>query len=836
MAAPVVFSNEGLSLLEPYLDERINFYKGDEELFRNEQVLMNICDSLKDGYKVKGKDCNNIFKANIAEVYGVSINDIPSNFLNKLHPLEDAVEENQSLGGKPELISWLTVEYRIKTAKGKNVTPVKTNHLPDYVSDLIQETGYYPLNIQPSGKLKYICFSKFDPGTRTTVDDGLEYFGPSEDTPIIFSDNLMNKLGVPKTKITLERIDDGGIIVPPTYKITIVSNGSTISETIDMGSPFPESSTFLGNTEKDKRITEICALGKNVSASNKKIIKDLIVSKLLGDKLQVIGTLLYILCKYGSSKEVIGEYDKVCLFTVDKVVATLCRILGISCCLQTLEGEDEDEESVEQKNSKGGVLKVFRVKYFPTFVDARTLYTSSLDIELNAALKNNLEVRNNIARVIAGEVFIVGSSEIIVNEKIKSFLQIIFNHIDQADAWLQGTCDILKGVGGDMDENRKVFKLLSSTFTAKMLITPGPRQGLKALQSAARVFATISPAESIYPFPPQLNADPISDYVDKPRSTFGARLLKLQDPGDDLYAKHYSKKRASRGGSSKKLIGGEEKEGEEKGITELFLEKAREALDIIGEEFEKIIPNIEEYSVREMTFKEDLKENPFSPAKVLTKEMTPRKFGMPVKQGGGFFINRSKIYMAIKRKIEEFEEVTRGAFTLTFLKSHPEEYIVTSFLDFKRSLHQNDEFDILYLLYSYLTYIGETPLNSEIIEVLLLELLKNPDMTLSEFKVIYDRQYESTSFSSLLNAASSLEEGEGGEEERGEGREEEEGEVPVGVKRKLYGGFFRKTRKLRKGEKKLKGILKTRGKKKVHKDKGTRRNRNRTSKKCHILL
>jgi hypothetical protein len=261
------------------------------------------------------------------------------------------------------------------------------------VSDLIQETGYYPLNIQPSGKLKYICFSKFDPGTRTTIEDGLEYFGPTKDMPIILSKELMNKLGLPKTTITLERVDDGKILDPPTYKITIVSNGSTVTETIGMGAQFPESSTFLGNSEKDKRISELCE--NKLTAPNKKLIKDLIISKLLGDKLQVIGTLLYIVSKYGSSREVLGEYDKVCLFTVDKVVATLCRILGISCCLQRMEGEEE-EEVVEEKNSKGGVLKVFRVKYFPTFVDARTLYTSSLDIELNAALKNNIEVRNNL--------------------------------------------------------------------------------------------------------------------------------------------------------------------------------------------------------------------------------------------------------------------------------------------------------------------------------------------------------------------------------------------------------------------------------------------------------
>jgi len=856
MEAPV---EKGLPLLEPYIDSRISIYKSSEEAFIQEQVRMNICDSLKDGYRVKGVECNTIFKENIAEVYGVDKGKIPSNFKEELHPLEDAVEANETLGGKAELISWLTVEYRTKGANGKHVKPVKTNHLPEYVSDLIQETGYYPLNIQPSGKLKYICFSKFDPGTRTTIEDGLEYFGPTKDMPIILSKELMNKLGLPKTTITLERVDDGKILDPPTYKITIVSNGSTVTETIGMGAQFPESSTFLGNSEKDKRISELCE--NKLTAPNKKLIKDLIISKLLGDKLQVIGTLLYIVSKYGSSREVLGEYDKVCLFTVDKVVATLCRILGISCCLQRMEGEEE-EEVVEEKNSKGGVLKVFRVKYFPTFVDARTLYTSSLDIELNAALKNNIEVRNNLGRIIAGEPIIVGSSEINVNEKIKSFLQSIFDHIQLADTWLQDTCTKLKAEDVDMEENRKIFKLLSATFTAKMLITPGPRQGLKALQSAARVFASISAEDvkSKYEIPAALYTDPILDYVNKPRSTFGARLLKLQDRGEDLYAKHYSKKRSVRGGNGghsgeKEMtalffevgqealasIGGDGSDGGEKEITELFLEVAQEALERIGEEFDKILPDVQEDSVMQRSLANVAqKENPSAlPTKGIIssplKTSSKRTFGTPVKQGGGFsykengivyfVINRSKIYMALKRKIDEFEQVNKAAFTLTLLKSHPQEYILTSFLDFKRSEDQNDAFDILYLLYSYLTYIGETPLNSELIEILLLEILQNPDMSLSEFKSIYDRNVQPTGLFNAVESALEEEEGEMGEmEESGAvARPGEKRPPPRG------GGIQRKTRKLRKGEKKLKSILKTRGKK-VHKNKGTRRNKKENSK------
>jgi hypothetical protein len=58
----------------------------------------------------------------------------------------------------------------------------------------------------------------------------------------------------------------------------------------------------------------------------------------------------------------------------------------------------------------------------------------------------------------------------------------------------------------------------------------------------------------------------------------------------------------------------------------------------------------------------------------------------------------------------------------------------TAAMDF---CYYNDEYDILYLLYSFLTYLGETPFTPQMIEYLVLQIITN-DLTLVELEELFN--------------------------------------------------------------------------------------------------
>lgn len=439
----------------------------DEASFIQKQKLMNMYDSLKDGYTIT-VPCLARFKEVLSTLYGVPA---PGNYNIPLGKMEGETDALATLGPPPEKISFLRIEYRGK------VQPIKEDHLPAYVTKLVQDSGYRPSTIQPSGKTVLLCYSEFDPAGREIHD--VEHWGPTVNETFTLTPDILRLLGLPDTSIKCTRINDD----TRRYSLDISGSGYKVGDTVKIPeegpSSFGEGKYFIGNPEKNEAIMKLCS-GSGSSGTNQEI-KKYAIAKLLGDKLQVIGTLEYIISRPGVTN------DSVCLFTTDKVVAMLSRILGVSCCLQD---HDDDEKPKE--------VKVCRVKYYPTLIDPDALYAAQIDREVAMCISHNNEVKLQLISVLSSEPLIVASTIIDINN-VRTFLERIRDTIDRINVRiaeysvtsknLRQAVRLLQFAQADITTEAEYakglqeFKVIANTLKVNMIISQG-----KALQSASRLF------------------------------------------------------------------------------------------------------------------------------------------------------------------------------------------------------------------------------------------------------------------------------------------------------------------------------------------------------------
>jgi hypothetical protein len=855
--------------------------------FTEQQKLMNMYDSLKDGYSITVK-CNTTFKEVLSELYRVAA---PANYTIPLGKMENEIDALATLGPPPEKKSFLRIEYRSKPqpkAQPK-VQPIKENHLPEYVTHLVQDSGYKPSTIQPSGKTVLLCYSEFDPAGREIHE--VEHWGPPKGETFTLRPDILNLLGLPDTTITCKRIKDDTL----SYQLDISGAGYRVGDTVTIpkegSSKFNDNKYFTGNTEKNKAIMDLC----NGSSKNKEEIKKYAIAKLLGDKLQVIGTLEYIISRGGTN-------DSVCLFTTDKVVAMLCRILGVSCCLQD---HDDDEESKPAKE-----VKMCRVKYYPTRQDPIALYEAQIDREVAMCINHNNEVKKQLNLSILGQQLFVGSTSISMNDNMRIFLRNIIATIDTINEKITKDSVSSKNLTPAIsllqfaqpfitteDKYAKAlqeFKVIANSLKVNMIVSPF-KDGIRALQSASRLF--------------QKGID-LVDPIAITEKTFGVHLLNLNGGGDNDYKKTYAKKRSGQSGGHKDL-------GDVSNVTTRFLDAAKEAIVLLQNGLTPLLPAAEAEAEAEAEADAESIEPPHIKRTDIgdmseseeseTSGSGTQKDGLN-QDGMDSFNSGSDApvdaaaraaapgsapsFLSAPGSAAQTQSVGLDSFPATSIGSAAESHMLsperktsemvspapppgppqtgkkrgrngstnqptnqqnasqkgparilegelnktnqtggyklvrnddiyptlsgindnTAAIDF---CYDNDEYDILYLLYSFLTYLGETPWTPEVIEFLILQIITK-DLTLVELEGLYRRRYKEE----VPGEEKEQEQGQGQGQGQGQEQEQEQDQPQEGGKPK------RKTRKRK--EPKLKGILKTRNKKKY--EAKTRRSKRKTRK------
>jgi hypothetical protein len=761
--------------LKDHILQRATLLGLNEESFSKQQRMINICDSLKDAFGVKA-DCLVTFKNVLKVFYNI---DPPASYKTILHPMEKKVDENKALGPLPQAISFLYLKSR------KNLM-IQEARLPLYVEYAVQDSGYKPISIQPNIKTLLLNFSEFDPATRDTTD----VVHHAKDT--VLEADILSLLGLPNTSITCKSIKPN-----VTYELSINTRYKKpilINDSITIGNKFnsqlnKETCYFLGNKEKNDATNDLCKGG------NEEEIFKYAIAKLWGDKGQVIGTLLYML------ENELG--DKICMFTTDKVVAMLCRMLGVSCCLQDHDEDDEKEQTA---------LSKCRVKYYGCKQDPKVLFEAQIKNEIDRCINHNTQIKNELLGALAEGKLIVGSQEITIPVEqtgIREFLQKIDEAIDNVNRKIQEEYSKVQTLVGDYDTRFNDFKLFVSNHKATLIVSAGKGEMKKALQTAARLFP---------------KAAGVDDPILRSGVTFGAALISLRPQDNDVKGFYKKRIRLARGGGTEDIDNQDISL-----VTDMFLNGAEEVIYRLEDKFMRYMPILhdiyrvgeEEGSTAASTVGEGSgagegsgegsgyhtpDKPPFQPSVSLSGPRTldfsgevalPRgqstgsqpigspasslqfvqttsiaSFNSPPGMSAAMSMESSQERQAQKRgaeaagiaersddpKVSRTTEGLEGLHEeppqqggnksllqdienyLTNLKdsyneADPLDKVATSVLDF---LGDNDKYDILYLLHTFLDYIGETPFDPDLIEFLVLRVIQNPFYELDELKAEYE--------------------------------------------------------------------------------------------------
>lgn len=778
---PLVPKNINKELIH-HIKRREEFLAKD---FKEYQRQINVCDSMKDAFGLTG-DSKEYFKGIIEKLYSYKL---PYQYTKRLHEMENEIELTGTLGLPPESISFLYLKTR-----NSNLMPTE-NRLPEYVEYAVQDSGYNPKSIKNDIKIVLLNFSEFDPATRETqnvthsrcIDDMLDT-------------DIMDLLGIPNTTISCACETEN----PRKYKLIISYNGIQFGNSVTIGSPSTftnnDNNYFLGNKTKNDAITKLYT--EKAKSLDDEVLK-YAIAKLWGDKGQVIGTLIYMI-----RNDIMN--DQVCMFTTDNVVSMLCRILGISCCVQD-HGEEEKEGKEETKLSR------CRVKYYACKQDATTLFKAQIRNEYERYIEHNNRVIFQINAALAIRRVQVGSEEVVIpveKNNIQSFFEQITTTIQGENAKVLDMYNSLVNEQKEYNTKFNEFKLFSNERKAFFIISP-VKDSYKALQSVRRLF------------PGNIENDPIR----ATKTTFGAHLYKLEN-SDNQYKRVFYRRPRAQGGGGDALEHINNKDISI--VTDTFLFYAKEAIVNINENLDKFndyIDNIynpegvtpspmkeEGEGEGEGEVEEEVEEEGEGGRIVNTQEgvdtpLTPMEEGEEEEQAGQ--LTKGKKRGRGEGGEEEGGEGTQGHVPIQ-LFVHAGGGTKELYEDIKNLLEEDstikgdlildkyvglleargmDEYDILYILYPLFTYIGETPYNKDVIEYLIIYICLNPHT----FDIYNFEELKGQYYKFLENQGANQSEGQGATR------------PPEGQGGATYGGAYK--RKTRKIHRKLKGILKTRNKK-----------------------
>jgi len=780
----------------PVSQQLINHIRQRERLldkdFMKYQRQINVCDSMKDAFGLTG-ECKEYFKGIIERLYTYTL---PYQYTKRLHEMEHEIDLNGALGLPPESISFLYLKMRNSNS---NLMPTE-NRLPEYVEYAVQDSGYNPMSIKNDIKILLLNFSEFDPATRETQK--VTHDSCILDQVDALDIKIMELLGLPDTSITCQCETEN----PRKYKLIISYNGIQFGNSVTIGSPSTftnnDNNYFLGNKTKNDAITKLYT--EKAKSLDDEVLK-YAIAKLWGDKGQVIGTLIYMI-----RNDIMN--DQVCMFTTDNVVSMLCRILGISCCVQD-HGEEEKEGKEETKLSR------CRVKYYACKQDATTLFKAQIKNEYERYIEHNNRVIFQINAALAIRRVQVGSEEVVIpveKNNIQSFFEQITTTIQGENAKVLDMYNSLVNEEKEYNTKFNEFKLFSNERKAFFIISP-VKDSYKALQSVRRLF------------PGNIE----NDLIHATKTTFGAYLYTLAK-SDKQYSKVFYRRPRAQGGGGDALEHINNKDISI--VTDTFLFYAKEAIVNINENLDKFNDYIDNIYTQEGVYTpltpmeegeggrivntQEGVDTPLTPMEegeaqqieVITGKKRVRGEGgeeegsegtqghVPIQlfvhAGGG----TKELYEDIKNLLEE-DSTVKGDLIL-------DKYV--GLLEARGM----DEYDILYILYPLFTYIGETPYNKDVIEYLIIYICLNPHtFDIYNFEELQEQYYKF-----IENQGANQSEGQGATRpsegqgatrpSEGQGGATRPSEGQGGA---TYGGAYK--RKTRKIHRKLKGILKTRNKK-----------------------
>jgi hypothetical protein len=314
-----------------------------------------------------------------------------TNHSTQLKQIEQAIFKDTSLGpiGKATALTK-------KLGKG-----YRAPFIPSHIKNVYHDSGYNPMNII-TGAITWITPGSFiDPALRDKPGkDGTLMF-PDYDNEIEFDSHFFSNLGFSGINFKATIRDNNSCDVRidisdcESIEITRDSNFNSTSE--------PD--YFCGNSDKNTRI--------NTTENNDDGIcevKKYLIAKELSDFMQIIFSIANI------SNE--DEKHTHCMFTIDSVVASRCRLMGM--------------QSFQQINTKAaddsvdGHSAIFR----PIELDAENAEKELKKTYLESCLQNNRIVKFHLNKAIVQGFHLGGLQNPPEGSKVNNFLLYLIETID----------------------------------------------------------------------------------------------------------------------------------------------------------------------------------------------------------------------------------------------------------------------------------------------------------------------------------------------------------------------------------------------------------------------
>jgi hypothetical protein len=308
-----------------YLLDKSNVGKNLHQ-FKEQQKFIRYIDILKDGTITPEQlKTTGIFKGSIGGT---------STSLSKSR--EDLINHNKDVLHRIETFPWTDTNY----------ADVKMS--ADYI---YQESGLKPDRFIEFNKYGFnIASDIIDPASRTKETslsdiDRLKFFYFTKNNEITIEKSFFELFGLSGCSLTSKRYD-----ASKNYQFELKIGNVTIKET-------NYSEYFIGNKKKNKIISIL--LGKKdpkytetrekyenadgIIPADDDIIKALLISKELGDVLQILYVLIF---------KAINKNDNYYLSTCDHNVYLLCQIIGINCNLTNIKDTTSKKTNPGNRSSK----------------------------------------------------------------------------------------------------------------------------------------------------------------------------------------------------------------------------------------------------------------------------------------------------------------------------------------------------------------------------------------------------------------------------------------------------------------------------------------------------
>jgi hypothetical protein len=321
---------------------------------------------------------------------------IYTNPMQQLKQIEQAIFKDRSLGpiGKAEAVI-------PKPGKKGYSAPF----VPVHIKNVYHDSGYNPRDLLTDSTTLITPGSFIDPAFRDKPGKDRTRIFPAHDREIVFDSNFFTTLGFSPVSFKATILPDNSC------RVTIEIDGcEAINITRDSTfNSMSDPDYFCGNPEKNNAIN----ITENTLAGICEV-KKYLISKEFSDFMQIIFSIVNMILD-------IGNKHTHCVFTVDGVVATRCRFMGMQS-FQQINTKDADDSI----DGHSAILRQIELDPGKAEEELKKTYLASC-IKNNGIVKRDL----NIA-IIQG--FFLGGKQDELGENVKGFLRRLISSIDSASS------------------------------------------------------------------------------------------------------------------------------------------------------------------------------------------------------------------------------------------------------------------------------------------------------------------------------------------------------------------------------------------------------------------